>query len=159
MSLNEKILNDIKDAMRAKEADKLSVLRMLNAALKNKTISLREGLPADATALQAGEAVSLTDEQIQEVIASEVKKRRDSAVEYRNAGRAELAEKEDLEVGILEVYLPKQLSDEELEAGVKAIVESAEKKEFGLLMKEVMAKYKGQADGRRVGEAIKKILG
>jgi uncharacterized protein YqeY len=148
MSLNEKILEDIKNAMRAKEADKLSVLRMLNASLKNKMISLRDG-----------ESVALTDEQIQEVIASEVKKRRDSAAEYRNAGRNELAEKEEVEVGVLEVYLPAQLSDAELEAGVKAIVEAAEKKEFGLLMKEVMAKFKGQADGRRVGEAIKKILG
>jgi uncharacterized protein YqeY len=148
MSLNEKILEDIKNAMRAKEADKLSVLRMLNASLKNKMISLRDG-----------ESVALTDEQIQEVIASEVKKRRDSAAEYRNAGRNELAEKEEMEVGVLEVYLPAQLSDAELEAGIKAIVETAEKKEFGLLMKEVMAKFKGQADGRRVGEAIKKILG
>lgn len=148
MSLQQTINEDVKQAMRAKEADKLSVLRMLNASLKNKMISLRDG-----------ESVALTDEQIQEVIASEVKKRRDSAAEYRNAGRSELAEKEEMEVGVLEVYLPAQLSDEKLEAGVRAVVEAAEKKEFGLLMKEVMAKFKGQADGRRVGEAIKKILG
>lgn len=147
MTLNEKILNDIKDAMRAHEADKLSVLRMLKAALMNKTISLR-----------AGEAVELTDEQVQEVIASEVKKRRDSATEYRNASRPELAEKEESEVSVLEAYLPVQLSDEELEQGVKAIIETAEKKEFGMLMKDVMAKYKGQVDGRRAGEMIKKLL-
>lgn len=147
MTLNEKILNDIKDAMRAHEADKLSVLRMLKAALMNKTISLR-----------AGEAVELTDEQVQEVIASEVKKRRDSATEYRNASRPELAEKEESEVSVLEAYLPVQLSDEELEQGVKAIIETADKKEFGMLMKDVMAKYKGQVDGRRAGEMIKKLL-
>ena len=148
MSLQEQILSDIKDAMRSKDADKLSVLRMLNASIKNKMISLR-----------GGEAVEMTDEQIQEVIASEVKKRKDSANEYRQAGRIELAEKEELEVRVLEGYLPAQLSDEELESGIRAIVEVAEKKDFGLLMKEVMAKYKGQADGRRVGEMIKKILG
>lgn len=148
MSLQEQILNDIKDAMRAREADKLSVLRMLNASIKNKAISLR-----------AGEAVELTDEQIQEVIASEVKKRQDSASEYAKGGRPELAEKELTEVTMIIGYLPAQMSDEELEQGVRAIVEVAEKKDFGLLMKEVMAKYKGQADGRRVGEMIKKVLG
>lgn len=148
MILNEKISNDIKDAMRAKDTEKLSVLRMLKAALMNKIISMREGGAAE-----------LTDEQIQEVVASEVKKRRDSATEYRTASRPELAEKEEYEVGILEGYLPVQMTDEDLEAGIKAIIDSAEKKDYGLLMKEAITKYKGQADGRRIGEMIKKILG
>lgn len=147
MTLNEQILNDIKDAMRAKEADKLSVLRMLKAALMNKAITLR-----------TGEAVELTDEQVQEVVASEVKKRRESANEYANAGRAELAEQELSEVKVLEGYLPVQMTDEELEAGVRVVIEAAEKKEFGLLMKDVMAKFKGQVDGKRAGEMIKKVL-
>jgi len=157
MSLQEKILNDIKDAMRAREADKLSVLRMLNAAIKNKMIGLRDQPTPEATAGTA--APGLSDEQIQEVVASEVKKRRDSANEYRQASRVELAEKEEFEVSVLEGYLPAQISDEDLEAGVRVIVDQAEKKEFGLLMKEVMAKYKGQADGKRVGEMIKKVMG
>lgn len=147
MPLQQTINEDLKNAMRAKDADKLSTLRMLNASLKNKMISMR-----------GGDSEEMSDEQIQEVIASEVKKRKDSATEYRNANRLELAEKEEAEVAVLEVYLPAQLSDEELEAGVRALIDSAEKKDFGLLMKEVMAKYKGQADGRRVGEMIKKLL-
>jgi len=95
---------------------------------------------------------------VQEVIASEVKKRQDSASEYTKGNRPELAEKELAEVKMIVGYLPAQMSDEELEQGVKVIIEAAEKKDFGLLMKEVMAKYKGQADGRRVGEVIKKLL-
>jgi uncharacterized protein YqeY len=125
MTLQEKILEDIKDAMRAKMADRLSVLRMLNASLKNKVISMRDQSTPEASAGTV--AMELTDEQIQEVIASEVKKRRDSAVEYRKALRPELAEKEEFEIGVLEIYLPAQMSDEDLEAGVKAIVETLEK--------------------------------
>jgi len=147
MSLQDQISNDIKDAMRAKDADKLSVLRMLNAAIKNKIISLRNG-----------ELVVLTDEQVKEVIASEVKKRQDSAIEYEKGGRPELAAKETAEVSMLVGYLPTPMSDDELATGIKEVIEGAEKQDFGLIMKEVMAKFKGKVDGRRAGEMIKKLM-
>ncbi|MEI8360839.1 MAG: GatB/YqeY domain-containing protein [bacterium] len=147
MSLQDQISNDIKDAMRAKDADKLSVLRMLNAAIKNKIISLRNG-----------ELVVLTDEQVKEVIASEVKKRQDSAIEYEKGGRPELAAKETAEVSMLVGYLPTPMSDDESATGIKEVLDGAEKQDFGLIMKEVMAKFKGKVDGRRAGEMIKKLM-
>jgi uncharacterized protein YqeY len=147
MSLKEKISEDLKQAMRDKAVDKLSALRMLSAAISNKVIALRQG-----------EAVELADEQVIEVVSSEVKKRRDSASEYAAAGRPELAAKEEFEAGVLAAYLPVQMSDEELLSVVRAIIEASGQKDFGLIMKEVMAKHKGQVDGRRVGEMIKRLL-
>lgn len=148
--LKEKINNDIKDAMRGKRADELSVLRMLLSAIKDKEISLRKG-----------EDVSLSDGQVVAVIASEVKKRKDSVVAYEQGGRADLVEKENNEIKILEKYLPEQMSDDELEKIVKEIIGSAgdvTMKDFGKIMGQVMPKVKGKADGNRISEMVKKVL-
>jgi uncharacterized protein YqeY len=151
MSLKEKINNDIKDAMRAREAETLSVLRMLNSAIKEREISLRKG-----------EDVSLSDEQVIQVIASEVKKRKDSVAAYEQGGRKDLSDKENNEIKILEKYLPEQMSDEELEKVVKNIVETCQwhvsLQDFGKIMGQVMPKVKGKADGNRISEMVKKIL-
>jgi len=140
------INDDLKEAMKGKDAATLSTLRMLIAAARNKEITLREG----------GEA-ELTDEQIIEVVSSEIKKRRDSAEAYTSGGRPELAEKETAEIATLQKYLPAQLSDEELEKIVKEVIASGADN-FGKVMGQVMARAKGKADGGKVGELVKKLL-
>ena len=150
-SLKNQINTNIKDAMRAKDQEALSVLRMLASAIKDKEIAMRKG-----------EDVSLTDEQVTEVIMSEAKKRKDSIEAYEKGGRKDLAEKENSEIKILDKYLPEQMSDEELEKIVKEIVETGQCpvsiQDFGKIMGQVMPKVKGKADGNKVSEAVKKVL-
>ncbi|MDD4901228.1 MAG: GatB/YqeY domain-containing protein [Patescibacteria group bacterium] len=146
MNLLEKINQDLKQAMKSKDTLTVSTLRMLIAAARNKEISLRQDGKAE-----------LSDEQIVEVISSEIKKRRDSVEAYVQGGRQELADKESAEIKILEKYLPAQLSDEELAKAIESVV-AAGAKDFGKVMGQVMAKVKGQADGAKVGEMVKKIL-
>lgn len=149
--LTEKINQELKQAMKSKDAETTSVLRLLIAALHNKEISLRQG-----------EAIELTEEQALEVVSSEIKKRRDSVELYVQGGRSELADKEIGEIKILEKYLPKQLSDAELEKIIKGVIEAhgqaPGQKDFGRIMGQVMAKVKGRTDGGKVGGLVKKIL-
>ena len=149
--LLEDINSDLKVAMQAKNELKVSVLRMLMSAIKNKEISLRKG-----------EEVELDDSQVQEVIQSEVKKQKDSIQSFEKAGRQDLADKEKAEIKILEKYMPEQLSDEELGQIVKEIVDSSDRAtahDFGQIMGLVMQKAKGKADGGKVSEIVKKVLG
>lgn len=148
--LKEKISEDIKNAMRGKEIEKLSALRMLLSAIKDREIFLRKG-----------EDVVLNDEQIVEVIMGEVKKRKDSVAAYEQGGRNDLAEKEKKEIKMLDEYLPEQMSDEELEKIIKEIIETiqgASMKDFGKIMAAVMPKVKGKVDGNRISGIVKKIL-
>lgn len=146
-ALQNQINEDIKQAMRDKNELALSTLRMLSSALKNKMISLR-----------SGDEVVLTDEQVQEVIASEVKKRQDSVESYQAAGRNELADKELAEQAILKKYLPAQLERSEIDAIVAGIVAENAGAAFGQVMGLAMAALKGKADGKIVGEAVKAAL-
>jgi len=144
-SLKEKINNDLKDAMRAKNEVMLSVLRMLLSAVKAREISLRKG-----------EDVVLDDAQIIEVIRSEVKKRNDSVLSYEQGGRADLAAKEKSEIKILEKYLPPSLSDEDAEKIIRE--EIGDEKDFGKAMGKVMPRLKGKADGGKISELVRKVL-
>lgn len=146
-SLQEQINTDLKQAMRDKNEAALSTLRMLNAALMNKTIALRQG-----------EAVVLSEEQVMEVIASEIKKRQDSVEAYTTGNRPELAAKEQAEIDLLKKYLPPAATDEEIESVVKEVI-AAGATDFGRAMGQAMARLKGKADGKRVGEIVKKVLG
>lgn len=147
MSLFENINNDLKKAIRAKEEIIVSTLRMLISAIRNKEIAQRKG-----------DRGTLSDEQIVEVIGSEIKKRKDSVEAYQSANREDLAQKEEAEMKILEKYLPEQLSDQELESIVKEVVDSADDKNFGSIMGQVMAKVKGKTDGNKVSAIVKKLL-
>lgn len=144
--LLEQINQDLVSAMKGKNAEATSVLRMLIAAIRNKEITIRKD-----------GAAKLSDEQVLEVIGSEVKKRRDSIAAYTAGGRQELADKENSEIKILEKYLPEQMSDSELEKVVQEIIASGAI-EFGKIMGQAMAKVKGKADGGKVGEIVKKLL-
>lgn len=145
-NLTEKIRADMTSAMKAQEKDRLSTLRMLQSSLKNEQIN-------------AGH--ELSDEEAMTVIRKAMKQRQDSIEQYTNAGRTELADKERAEMELLKAYLPAELSDEELEAGLREIVASTgaqSKKDLGKVMKEATARYKGRADGKKIQELVSRLL-
>ena len=145
-NLTEKIRADMTAAMKAQEKDRLSTIRMLQSAMKNEQIN-------------AGH--ELSDEEAMSVIRKAVKQRQDSIEQYTNAGRTELAEKERAEMELLKTYLPAELSEEELEAGLREIVASTgaqSKKDLGKVMKEASARYKGRADGKKIQEIVSRLL-
>lgn len=147
--LQEKLNSDLKEAMKNKDSAKVSVLRMLLAAIHNETIAL---LKKDS---------GLTDEEIIKVIKREVKKRKDSVEQYTAGNRPELAAAEQKEIEILNIYLPAEMSEEEVKKIVaEVIAEMGEvvPSQFGLVMKNVMAKTAGQADGGMVSKVVKEAL-
>lgn len=147
MSLKDTIVADLTAAMKAKDADKVSVLRMVKAALMNRQID------------KGGE---LTDDEITKALQTLVKQRRDSAEQYENAGRSELASKENAEIAFIEAYLPQSASDDEIAAAVEAAVAetgASSMKDMGTVMKAAMANLAGKsADGKKVSETVKNKL-
>src|SRR5215210_4940098 len=147
MSLKETIISDLTAAMKAKDADRLSTLRMVKANLMNRQIE------------KGGE---LTDEEVTKALQSLVKQRRDSIEQYEKAGRTELAGKEAAEISHIEAYLPQAATPEEIGAAVDtAIAETgaSSMKEMGTVMKAAMANLAGKnADGKTVSEAVKQSL-
>ncbi len=145
--VNDTIIADLTAAMKEKDAERLSTLRMVKANLMNRQIE---------------KGSELTDEEVQKALQSLVKQRRDSIEQYEKAGRAELAEKEALEIGHIERYLPQAASEEEIEQAVaEAVAETGATtmKEMGVVMKAAMAKLQGKtADGKLVSEAVKAKL-
>ena len=145
-ALTEQIRNDLTAAMKAQEKERLSTLRMLQSALKNEQINSGH---------------ELSDEEAMNVIRKAVKQRQDSIEQYTTAGRTELAEKERSERELLKTYLPPELSEAELESGIREIVTStgaASKKDMGKVMKEATARYKGRADGKKIQEIVQRLL-
>ncbi|MBP7416523.1 MAG: GatB/YqeY domain-containing protein [Pyrinomonadaceae bacterium] len=147
MSLLETIVADMTAAMKAKDADKLSTLRMAKANLMNRKIE---------------KGSELTDEEVMKALQSLVKQRRDSIEQYENAGRSDLAAKEAVEIAVIEVYLPQAATTEEIAAAVAAAVAetgASSMKDMGTLMKATMAHLAGKsADGKMVSEAVKAKL-
>ena len=146
MSLDEKIVEDLKKAMKEKDTLRLSCLRMLKSALKN---------------LQVEKQRKLKDEEIQGVISSLIKKGKESAKEFKNAGREDLALKEETEVTIFYDYLPRQLTPEDVEKILREIISelSAEKQsDLGKVMKMAMPRMAGKAQGKEVNEIAKRLL-
>ena len=148
MTLNEKIAGEITAAMKAKDAGRLSALRMLKAAIMNKGVE---------------KGRDLDDGEVLQVVASLVKQRRDSIEQFQKAGRTDLVDKETGEVKILEEYLPPAASAEEIDAAVAAAIAetgAASPKDMGKVMKAVMPKLAGKnADGRAVNDAVRRKLG
>ena len=146
MSLDDNIVEDLKKAMKEKDTLRLSCLRMLKTALKN---------------LQVEKQRNLKDEEIQSVISSLIKKGKESAKEFRNAGREDLALKEEAEVAIFYDYLPRQLTPEDMEKILREIISelSAEKpSDLGKVMKMAMPRMAGKAQGKEVNEIAKRLL-
>lgn len=147
MSLQQRIVADLTSAMKAKDADRLSTLRMVKANLMNRQIE---------------KGSELSDDEVTKALQSLLKQRRDSIEQYEKAGRNELAAKEQSEISVIETYLPQAASPEEIDAAVaEAISESGatSMKDMGAVMKAAMAKLAGKsADGKLVSEAVKSRL-
>jgi len=147
LSLLERLNEDMKQAMKNKEKEKLSVIRMLKAAMQNEAIKLGRQ--------------TLSEEEELTVLSREVKQRKDSLHEFQKANRDDLAEKVQNELAFVDIYMPEQLTDEEVEALVKqAISESgaSSKVDMGKVMGILMPKVKGKADGTLVSKLVQRHL-
>jgi hypothetical protein len=147
MTLQEKVTQEIKSAMLAKDAERLSTLRMLKSAFGYVQIERK--------------VESLSDPDVIAIVQKEVKRRRDSVEQFEKGGRAELAAKEKQEITVLESFLPQALSPEELEQLVRATIQelgATSKKDMGPVIKAVQAKAAGRADGKTVSGLVGKLL-
>ena len=144
--LKEKLMEDLKEAMKEKEILKKNVVQMIRAAILQ---------------VEKDKQIELNDDQILEIIAKEAKKRKESLVDYEKSGREDLINQNKEELAILTEYLPKQLTDEELVAEVKKVIEklnATSMKDMGPVMKEAKATIGAQADGKRINEVVKSLL-
>ena len=147
MSLIEKIDKDYIAAYKAKDDVKKTVLRHLKTAIKNRMVEVKEG--------------TLSDEDVLDLVAKQIKQRKDSIEQYESAGRPELAEKEAVEVEALSGYMPPELSSEELQAAVdKAIADlgASSMQDMGKVMQAIMAAHKGQVDGKALSSLVRSRL-
>ena len=148
MTLEEKINNDIKEAMKAKQADRLAALR----AIKSEVL----------LAKTSGAGGEITAEGEIKIIQKLVKQRKDSAEIYKSSGRMDLYEKEMVELKYIEVYLPAQMSDEELTSIVKKIIQqtgASSVKDMGKVIGMVNKEVAGKAEGKAIAEKVKQLLG
>ncbi len=149
MSLTEQIQSDITDAMRARDELRLSTLRMVKSALKNREIE---------------KMAPLDDKEAQQVLSTLIKQRKESVEQFTKGGRQELADKETAEIAMIEAYMPKAAGDDQIVAGVKAVIAemgSPTLKDMGTVMKNVMARFSGadiRVDGKLVSDVVKKEL-
>lgn len=147
MALADQLQQEIRSAMLAKDAERLGALRMLKSAIGYVQIDKKVDV--------------LSDSDFIAVVQREVKKRRDASEQFTNGGRPELAAKENAEIAVLEAFLPKPLSPEELEALVRSTIQemgATDKKQMGAVMKAVQAKVAGRADGKTVSGMVSRLL-
>ena len=146
MGLKAQLLQDMKEAMRAKDKLRLSTIRMINSLIKNAEIEKR------------GE---LTDDEIIQLLMKYAKQRKEAIEMYEKGGRQDLVEKEKAELAVVESYLPKQMSEEEIRELVKEAIEAtgaSSPKDIGKVMQHVMPKVKGRADGSVVNKIVREML-
>jgi uncharacterized protein len=146
MSLLERLNNDMKQAMKNKEKDKLSVIRMLKASIQNEAMKQRQ---------------DLTDDEELTVLSRELKQRKDSLQEFENAGRSDLVDKVRTELVYVEAYMPQQLSEEDISKIVNETileVNATSKADMGRVMGALMPKVKGKADGSLVNKLVQQHL-
>ena len=144
--IKEKLLNDMKEAMKNKDLIRKNTVQMVRAAILQ---------------VEKDKQIELTDEQIIEIVAKEVKKRKDAAIEFEKSGREDLINQNKEEMKILSEYLPKQLSVEEIEEIVKKIVAelgASGMKDMGPVMKKAKETIGAAADGKTVSDVVKKVL-
>jgi uncharacterized protein YqeY len=144
--LTEQIRADLTESMKARTAERTSTLRMLQAALKNEQIHVGH---------------ELSDQEAMAVIRKGVKQRQDSIEQFTRGNRPELAAKESAEMGILRAYLPPEISDAELESGLREIIASTgaqSKKDMGKVMREATAKLTGRVEGKLIQEIVSRLL-
>ncbi len=150
MALIEQIQKDITAAMKARDEQRLSTLRMVKTALKNREIE---------------KMAPLDDKEAQQVLSTLIKQRKDSIEQFTKGGRQEMADKEAAEITVIESYMPKAAGEEEIVAGVKAVIAemgAPTMKDMGTVMKNVMARFSAagmRVDGKQVSEIVKRELG
>jgi len=164
MNLKEEIKTDLDKALKEREKLILSTLRLLYSVIGNKEIEKRTKIvkrKKDLTEKELIKKSQLQDEEIIQVTLSEIKKRKEAILLYKKGKREDLAQKEEKEIEILEKYLPEQISDEELQKLAKETIEkvvASSLKDMGKVMKELMIKVKGRAEGSKVSQIIKELL-
>ena len=144
--LKEKLLNDLKDAMRQKDEIKKNTVQLVRAAILQ---------------IEKDKGIDVTDEMIVDIIAKEVKKRKDAAVDFEKSGREDLTIQNNKEIEILSKYLPEQLSLEQIEEIVKKVIAevgATSMKDMGIVMKTAKQKIGAAADGKSINEAVRKLL-
>jgi hypothetical protein len=152
MTLRDRLQAALKDAMRAKEVERLSTLRLINAAIKDREIAQRG---------EGGEG-EVSETEITAILSKMVKQRQESARVYEEGGRLELAEKELNEISVIEEYLPRQLPDDEVDAAITAAIAEAGAssiRDMGKVMAVLKGKFTGQMDFGAVGPRVKDKLG
>lgn len=150
--LRDRINESVKAAMKAKDAARLSALRMITSALKDREIAAR---------VEPGGGGPLSDEQIFQVLQKMIKQREDSAAQYRQGKRPELADKEEAEIGVCLEFLPKGMEPAEVEAAVKAVIAEvggSSIKDMGKVMGALKAKYAGRMDFGKANAVVKGVL-
>ncbi len=166
MTIQEQIQQDIKTAMRGGDKQRVEVLRMAMAALKNAQIAQVKAA-YDTAAAESGEeatvdrSAGLSEEAVQDTLTREVKRRREAAEAYRQGKREDLAAQEDAEAAILETYLPKQLTPEELRPQVAEIINelgASGPSDMGKVMPVLMQRFKGRTDGRVLSQIVRDVL-
>ncbi len=151
MTLRNKVSDALKDAMKAKDATRLSTLRLINAAIKDRDIAARS----------EGNDEGVGDPEVLQILGKMVKQRIESARAYEEGGRLELAEQERDEIKVIEGFLPKQLSDDEIETAVDKAIKATGAttiRDMGKVMGALKEKYTGQMDFGRVGGMVKERL-
>jgi uncharacterized protein len=145
--LKEKLLEDLKKSMKEKNINRKNAVQMVRASILQ---------------IEKDKQIEVTDEQILEIITKEVKKRKDALADFQKANREDLINQVNEEISVLEEYLPKQLTDEELESKIKEIINKVGAttiKDLGIVMKEAKSEIGATADGKRINEVVRKILG
>lgn len=146
MSLKEKLMEDFKTSMKNKDTLRKNTITMVRASIKQREVD---------------ERIELTDEDIIDIIAKQVKEKRDVIEDFAKGGREDLVQQTNKEMEILLEYLPEQLSEDEIEKIVKDVIDEVNAKsmkDIGIIMKNVMPKVKGKADGGMVSKIAKKLL-
>lgn len=147
MSLKQQLKDDVKIAMKEKDIVKRDSIRAINTMIKQ---------------IEVDERRELEDEEIIKLIQKGIKQREEAVIQYKDASRDDLVQKEQEQIDIFSMYLPKQLSDEELEKGMKQLIEevnATSMKDIGKIMGTASKKFAGIADGKRINEMAKKLLG
>ena len=148
--------------MKSGNSAKRMALGMVMSTIKNKELEKRSKLSKTETDVAKLDEISkLSDEEIIDVISSEIKKRKDSITSYQSGGRPELAEKENEEIGFISIYMPEQLSEEAIREEIKKTITevgASSIKDMGKVIGAVMAKIKGKADGQLVSQIVKELL-
>jgi len=143
MSIRTQLTDKLKEAMKARDATALDSLRYLLSLVKNVEIDVKR---------------ELSDDEIISLLQKEVKRRREAIEQFKRAGRQDLVDHEESQMSVLMQFLPKQMSQEEVETEVKALVDALPAKDMSTAMREIMPKFKGRADGKMVSDIVKSLL-